>query len=131
MRNSSICPSRNVSEPYCERPIQLLPVLPRLEGLRVVPVFCPTCTPSTYRVAVLPDRVTATCFHTPAGSTGVPLICCSAPEPPVVMAKRTFEPLLGTRNMLAVVPVPKSKTRRQAAVVSRRTQVAMVKLVRL
>src|SRR5512134_3204285 len=92
-------------------------------------VFCPTCTPSTYRVAVLPDLVTATCFHTPVGNTGEPLMRCSAPEPPVVMAKRTFEPLLGTRNMFTVVPVPMSKIRRQAPVVSSRTQVAMVKFV--
>src|SRR6186713_125567 len=116
MRNSSSCPSRNGSPLYCERPSQLLVVLPRLEGLSVMAVFWPTCTPSTYNVPVLPDLVTATCFHTPVGSADVPLMRCSAPDPPVVIAKRMAEPAVGTRNMFTLVPVPKSKSRRQAAV---------------
>src|SRR5215471_7864771 len=76
-----------------------------------------------------PDRVTATCFHTPVGRAGASMRC-SAPEPPVVIAKRVvLEPLRGTRNMFAVVPDPKSKRRRQLAVVSSRTNAATVTLL--
>src|SRR6185503_20896592 len=104
MRKSSTCPSRNGSALYCERPIQLLVVLPRLEGLRVIAVFWPTCAPLTYSVPVLPDLVTATCVHAPVGSADVPLMRCSPPDPLVVIAKRMVEPLVGTRNILTVVP---------------------------
>src|SRR6266508_328535 len=130
MRNSSICPSRNGSALYCDRPIQLFVVLPRLEGLRVILVFWPTCAPFTYSVPTLPDFVTATCVHAPVGNADVPLMRCSAPDPPVVIAKRMVEPFVGVRNILTVVPVPKSKIRRQALVVSSLTHVAIVKSLR-
>src|SRR5512138_346311 len=116
MRKSSTCPSRYASDEYCDRPIQLLVVFPRLEGRSVMAVFCPTCAPFTYSVPVLPDSVTATCCHEPVGSAAVPLIRCSAPDPPVVMANRIVEPLVGTRNILTVVLLPKSKIRRQLPV---------------
>src|SRR6185295_11410652 len=46
------------------------------------------------------------------------------------MAKRTvLLPLCGVRNIFTVVPVPKSKIRRHALVVSSLTQAAIVKLV--
>ena len=44
----------------CERPIQLLVVLPRLDGLTVTFGLVATATPSTQRVPVVPDLVTAT-----------------------------------------------------------------------
>src|SRR5919108_3275219 len=114
MRKSSICPSKNGSDEYCERPIQFWVVFPRLDGLSDMLLFWPTCTPLTYSVPVLPDLVTATCVHVPVVSAAVPLICISLPPPLVVMAKRIApEPLCGVRNILTVVPVPKSKMRRQ------------------
>src|SRR5512144_2761918 len=122
MRKSSTRPSRFGSE-YCDRPIQLFPVLPMLEGVRVMPVLVPTTAPFTYSVPVLPDSVTATCTHEPAGSADVPLMRCSPPEPPVVIANLTPDPLVGVRNMLTLVPVPKSKMRDQLLTVSSLTQV--------
>src|SRR3954453_3904810 len=76
--------------------------------------FVPTGVPLTYSVPVLPDSVTATCDQLPNGSVPVSSIRCSAPPPPVVMAKRSGPPpALSVRNILAVVPVPKSNTRDQ------------------
>src|SRR4051812_36621423 len=76
---------------------------------------------------VPPASVTATCVHTPLGRAAGALICCSPPAPELVMAKRAVpEPLRGVRNMLAVVPEPKSQTRDHVDSVSRRTHVAIV-----
>src|SRR5919198_806793 len=77
--------------------------------------FVPTGVPLTYSVPVLPDSVTATCDQVFNGSVPGASIRCSAPPPPVVMAKRSGPPpALSVRNMLTVVPVPKSNTRDQA-----------------
>src|ERR1041385_7747523 len=76
----------------------------------------------------LPDSVTATWCHAPVLSADVPSMRCSPPEPLVVIAKRMEpEPLCGVRNMFAVVPVPKSNTRRHALVEVSLTHVATVK----
>ncbi len=77
---------------------------------------------------MLPESVTATCCQEPVASAEVPLICCSLLLPEVVMAKRTVpDPESGVRNILTVVPVPKSKMRDQVESVSILTQAAMVK----
>src|SRR5262245_50410094 len=77
-----------------------------------------------------PPRVTATCVQTPVASAAGPLMRCSPPEPLEVLAKRAVPLLeLGVKNILAVVPVPKSNSRRQLPVVSSRTQVATEKAV--
>src|SRR3954452_702397 len=90
--------------------------------------FVPTGVPLTYSVPVLPDSVTATCDQLPNGSVPVSSIRCSAPPPPVVMAKRSGPPpALSVRNMLAVVPVPKSNTRDQALFCDGLTHAEMVK----
>src|SRR5262245_66662293 len=76
---------------------------------------------------VPPDSVTATCVHAPVGSAAGPLIRCSPPDPEVVMANRAVPELLrGVRNMVTVVPVPKSQTRDHVVIMSRRTHVAIV-----
>ena len=63
----------------------------------------------------VPLTVTARCVQVFVGRRPGRVICCSAPPPPVVIAKRTLLPFAaGVRNMLNVVPVPKSKTRDQA-----------------
>src|SRR5512143_1385417 len=133
MRKSSSRPLRKGSAEYWERPSQFWLVLPRLEGLWVMLLFVPTTEPFTYSVPVLPLFVTATCVHTPVGSADEPVICCSAPLPLVVMAKRMalVEPFCGVRNILTVVPVPKSKMRFQPLEVLRKTQVAIEKSLRL
>src|SRR5438046_2423878 len=79
-------------------------------------VFVATGEPLTYSVPVVPFSVTATCDQVLSGSRWfVQVICCSAPPPPVVIAKRRLLPFAATvRNMLKVVPVPKSNTRDQA-----------------
>src|SRR4051794_25816857 len=131
MWNSSIVASRNGS-PYWERPIHRLPGLPRLDGFSVMAVLAPDGCPLTYRVPVLPDRVTATCTQAPTGSAAEPSIRCSAPEPPTVMANRGTSPVTparGVRNMLMPVDWPKSNSRVQLAVEPRLIQVAMVKSV--
>jgi len=79
---------------------------------------------------VLPDSVTARCDQVFSGSAVVPLICCSPAAPEVVMAKRGAVPALTVRNMFAVVPVPKSKTRDQVEFAAGFTQTEIVKLAR-
>src|SRR5690349_8014752 len=75
-------------------------------------------------------RVTATCVQTPVGSAAGALMRCSPPEPLEVMANRAVPELeLGVRNMLAVEPDPKSKTRCQLVMVSSLTHVATEKAV--
>src|SRR5258708_25749934 len=131
MRRSSTAPARNGSPEYSERPIQFCVVLPRLDGRSVIALLRPTSTPSTYRMPTPPDSVTATWCQPPVGSAAVPSIRCSPPAPLVVMAKRIGpEPDCGVRNMFVVVPVPRSKMRRQALVEVSLTQVAIVKSFR-
>ena len=55
--STSACRS---GSPYCERPIQLLVVLPMLDGLSVTLALVATWLPSTHTVTVVPERVTAT-----------------------------------------------------------------------
>src|SRR5438093_490769 len=87
-----------------------------------------TSVPLTYSTPRLPDSVTATWVHVPLGSAAGPLICCSPPAPPVVMANRAVPALLrGVRNRYAPVPLPMSNTRDQVATVVSRTQPATVK----
>ena len=53
---------------------------------------------------------------------------CSAPLPLVVIAKRGAAAARSTvRNMLRVVPVPKSKSREQAVIAAGFTHTAIVK----
>src|SRR5215470_8262996 len=127
MWKSSTVALRNGSA-YCDRPIQLLAVLPRLDGCRVIAVLVATAVPLTYNVPVLPDSVTARCDHVFSGSALVALRRCSPPLPLVVMAKRGAVPALTVRNMFAVVPVPKSNTRDQVVLAAGLTQTEMVKL---
>src|SRR5262249_39628920 len=68
------------------------------------------------------------CDHVFSGSAEVADRRCSPPLPPVVMANRGAVPALTVRNMLAVVPVPKSNTRLQVLFAAGFTQVEMVKL---
>src|SRR5258706_14400538 len=128
MWKSSTVAARNGSA-YCERPIQLLVVAPRLDGLSVMLALVATATPLTYSVPVVPDSVTATCDQVFSGSAEVALRRCSPPLPLVVMAKRGAVPALTVRNMFAVVPVPKSNTRDQVELADGLTQVETVKLV--
>src|SRR5678816_372997 len=132
MLKSSTRPSSSGS-PYCERPSQLLFVFPMLLGLSVMLVLVATGTPLTHSVPVVPDLVTATWLHVLTGSGPGPLICCSPPPPVVVMANRSGVPVTparGVRNMLTVVPVPKSKARDQFCVPVGFTHMAIVKSVR-
>src|SRR5215510_487292 len=69
------------------------------------------------------------CDHALSGRADVALRRCSPPLPLVVMANRGAVPALTVRNMLAVVPVPKSNTRDQVLFADGLTHVAMVKLV--
>jgi hypothetical protein len=62
-------------------------------------------------VPVPPASVNATCVHCPVGSWVDEVTRCSAPEPPVVMAKRGPRPSLTVRYMFRVVPEPKSNSR--------------------
>src|SRR5918999_7041 len=127
MWRSSTVAFRNGSA-YCDRPIQFWSVLPRLDGRSVTFGLVPTAVPLTYSVAVFPDSVTATCDQVFSGSCpAVLLTCCSAPPPPVVMANRGPPPALMVRNMLAVVPVPKSKIRDQVLMAAGLTQADTVK----
>src|SRR5262245_44776061 len=127
MWKSSTVALRNGSA-YCDRPIQLLAVLPRLDGCSVMAVLVATAVPLTYSVPVLPDRVTARCDHVFSGSAEVALSRCSPPLPEVVIANRGAVPALTVRNMLTVVPVPKSKTRDQVLFAAGFTHAEMVKL---
>ena len=63
-------------------------------------VLVATGWPLTYRVPVVPDRVTVTSDQVFNGRVPVSLSCCSAPLPLVVMAKRSGPPpALSVRNM--------------------------------
>src|SRR5258708_8365770 len=82
-----------LGSPNCDLPIQLLVVLPRLDGVSVMLALVATGLPLTYSVPVVPDRVTARCVQVFSGSWPAgAVICCSAPPPPVVIAKRTGPP---------------------------------------
>src|SRR5688500_1975763 len=79
---------------------------------------------------VPPESVTVTWVQVPEDSAAGALMRCSAPAPPVVVAKRAVPELLrGVKNMLAAVPDPKSNTRDQVVTVSGRTQADTVKPV--
>jgi hypothetical protein len=112
---------------YWERPIQFWLVAPRLEGRRVMALLVPTGVPLTYRVPVLPDRVTARCDQVLVGSWPLRLMRCSPPLPPVVIANLGPPPALTVRNMYAPVPVPKSNTRDQVVVAAGLTHAETVK----
>src|SRR5262245_14104923 len=129
MWKSSTVALRNGSA-YCDRPIQLLVVLPRLDGCKVMPVLVATAVPLTYNVPVVPDNVTARCDHVFSGSAEVALSRCSPPLPEVVMANRGAVPALSVRNMFVVVPVPKSNTRDHVEFAAGLTHAEMVKLLR-
>src|SRR5262249_4328239 len=70
-----------------------------------------------------------TCDQLFSGSAVVALSRCSPPLPLVVMANRGAVPALSVRNMFAVVPVPKSKTRDHVVLADGFTHVEMVKFV--
>ena len=56
--------------------------------------------PLIYSVPVVPESVTAKKYQVFVASFVVLVNCCSAPSPPVVMAKRTLPLLLaGAKNM--------------------------------
>ncbi len=71
------------------RPIQLWGVGPTCAGAGAMSVFTPAARPSTYRVAVRPDSVTARCTQRPVGGAEVPSTLCSPWKPSTVMAKRS------------------------------------------
>src|SRR5918992_761579 len=101
MCRSSTAAFRNGS-PNWDLPSQLLPVAPRLAGVRVMPVFVATGAPSTYSVPVPPARVTATWVHWFTGSRAVPLIRCSPPLPAVLIANLGADDARGQRHVLTV-----------------------------
>src|SRR6266545_6947888 len=99
MRSSSTCPFRYGSALYCDLPMNVCEVPPSDDGRSVIELLA-TSEPSTYRIPALPATVTATCFQAPVASGLEALILCSAPAPPVVIAKRAPPALLrGVRNM--------------------------------
>src|SRR5919197_1461359 len=117
MKGAKFCWSfQHTRSPDCERPIQFWVVAPRLEGRRVMLLLVPTGVPLTYRVPVLPDRVTARCDQLLVGTWPLRLIRCSPALPAVVIANLGPLPALTVRNMYAPVPLPKSKTRDQVGV---------------
>src|SRR5688572_4695321 len=76
---------------------------------------------------VLPTWVTATWVQAPVGRAAGALMRCSPPAPLVVIANRAVPlELRGVKNMFVVEPEPKSNSRTQLAIVSSRTQVAML-----
>src|SRR5690348_7487952 len=129
MAKSSTVAARNGSA-YWDRPIQFWLVLPRFDGRSVIFVLVPTGFPLRYSVPVLPESVTARWLKVFNGSDELLLICCSPPAPLVVMANRTpVPPPLTVRNMLTLVPVPKSNTRDQLVVADGLTHAETVKFV--
>src|SRR5215475_8911962 len=70
------------------------------------------------------------CDQVFVGSGADPLRRCSPPLPVLVIANRGAAPALTVRNMLLVVPEPKSKIRDQVVVTAGLTQVEIVKSFR-
>ena len=58
-----------------------------------------TATPLMYRVAVVPDSVTARCVQVLSGNWPELFNCCSPPLPVVVIENRGPLPALTVRNM--------------------------------
>src|SRR3954454_24638669 len=126
MLKSSTVPLRYGSG-HCERPIQFWLVAPSDDGFSVMFALLATAVPLRYSVPVVPESVTATCDQVFSGSWPPPVRSCSAPLPLLVMPKRRpLPPPLTVRNMLTVVPVPKSKTRAQVSSEAGLTQAEMV-----
>src|SRR6185369_15295138 len=97
-------PFKYGSGAYCERPSQLPVEAPTSDGCSVIAVLVPAETPSTYKapvyVAAAPSTTARWC-QTFNDKSALPLICCSAVLPALVMAKRTT--LVGVPKFACVV----------------------------